>query len=148
MLIAVRQLSQDTEERREFGEGTVDGLETPNGIAYHIRNTAQPLLGVLLEPVQIIPNDEGGEMTAFGFGSGGKLSDSIDEMIQGVSQVRDTIPNHEAPTLEVGLLSTDMESHPKFGELFVLVGCETVRVCVQPCSDFRAYGIEVTVRPS
>jgi hypothetical protein len=148
VLIPVRKFGQNAEQRGKFRMGTVEGLKTKNGVSYSIGNAGQPNTTVLGEVFEPSPDDKSGFIPLVEIGTGGQLSDSEDEMIEGVPEISDSIAKHQTPSLEIGRLSIDPQPKPMFGELMIALVEKSVRFSFDPCLDFTIYGIEVTARPS
>jgi hypothetical protein len=147
VLIPIRKFSENAEERRKFRDRTIEGLKTQDGISYRIRKATQPRLGILGEIRELISNDESCLIASSGIGTVGKVSYSIDEMVETIPKIGDGIANHQAPTFEVGLLSDEAECKPMFGELLISFVNESIGISVQPCQDFSVNSIEVLACP-
>jgi hypothetical protein len=112
-----------------------------------IRNTSQPSPAVPSESFGVASNDESSLISFFWARAGSQTGNGKHEMIEGISQISDCVPNHQTPPLEVGLLSLDLQSKPMFGELVISFVQELVRFSFQRCLDFTIDSLEVMTCP-
>jgi hypothetical protein len=146
VLIPVRQFAQNLKQGKQQVARTIEGLETEHGVTYSLRNAGEPDPAVLGEIFGTRPNDEGRLLPVLGIGATGQASNSIDQVVQSVTEIGHAVPDHQSPPAKVGI-TIDLHPKPKLGVLFISLTGDTVRFLLEPCADFSVNQIEVVARP-
>ncbi len=148
MFVRIVQFSQDLQKRRQLFVRSVVRLQRLENCPHRLANSSEPLGSDLLVKVRpVIRNRESQSSVMRWSGEPGlENRNTVDEIVQGGSQIVEAIGNHQSPSLEWrGLVLSKDEAIT--GAVSVYLLRDAVRVSVHPGLDFIVDGLSVFLTP-